>query len=644
MNPRVSRSSALASKATGFPIAKLAALLAVGYTLDELPNDITGTLERGVRAGARLRRGEGAALRLREVPGRRRAALGTEMRAVGESLGLGRTFPEAFLKALEGLRDGRASSRRFPALHPYFAAELASIREAERPARARRRRRRGEALRPARTRASRGVLGIDEGEVRAQPAAARPARRRLLRRRVRGADAVLLPLVRARATPSRRPAGRAVVVLGSGPNRIGQGIEFDYCCVHAAQAFRRLGYEAVLLNSNPETVSTDYDTSDRLYLEPVTLERALDVVRARAAARRRRHARRPDAAPARARARRGRRAAARRPARRDRRGRGPRHVRARCSRSSALRAPRWGIAGHDEEARALAEEIGYPVLVRPHYVLGGRGMRVVRRARTSSSVDEPSLVDEFLEARSSSTSTCSATASRAWVAGILEHVEPAGVHSGDSACVIPAPSVDRRARAGDPRARVDGSRAALGARGLLNLQLAVRGRRRSTCSRRTRARRGRCRSSRRRPGVPLVDHACRLMLGEPLADLGLPSAPLPDPRLGEGGDLPGRPVPGRGRPRAGDALDRRGDGRRQRRPPRRTRARCAPPAGHAARARSGRRCRSASLYDDLAAAATASSSAAGALDRRLTRHDAPERAPAPRPSARAASAARGEPV
>src|SRR5918999_3365740 len=210
MNPRVSRSSALASKATGFPIAKLAALLAVGYTLDELPNDITRKTTAAFEPALDYVAVKAPRFDFAKFPGAD-TTLGTEMRAVGEALGLGRTFPEAFLKALEG-REAGVDLPEIPGLHPYFAAELEGIAEAERRLTA-------------------------EGDVAA-------------------AKRFGLPDARA-APPPPQDGGGAILIVGSGPNCIGQGIEFDYCCVHAARAFRDLGYEAVILNSNPETVSTD---------------------------------------------------------------------------------------------------------------------------------------------------------------------------------------------------------------------------------------------------------------------------------------------------------------------------------------------------------------------------------------------------
>ena len=273
MNPRVSRSSALASKATGFPIAKLAALLAVGYTLDELPNDITGVSSAAFEPALDYVAVKAPRFDFEKFPGNS-SALGTEMRAVGEALGIGRTLPEALLKALEGVEAG-AVLPEIPGLHPYFAAELASIGDAEAELAAT-----GDVaaakrfgLPDARIAA---LLGVTEADVRA----GRGLPGRLAVDSCAGEFEARTPYyyLSHEQGDGDETAPGAIVVLGSGTNRIGQGIEFDYCCVRAAQAFRRLGYEVVLVNSNPETVSTDYDTCDRLYLEPVTLERVLDVV------------------------------------------------------------------------------------------------------------------------------------------------------------------------------------------------------------------------------------------------------------------------------------------------------------------------------------------------------------------------------
>jgi carbamoyl-phosphate synthase large subunit len=530
MNPRVSRSSAFASKATGFPIAKLAALLAVGYTLDELPNDITGRSSAAFEPALDYVAVKAPRFDFEKFSGAERR-LGTEMRAIGESLGLGRTFPEALLKALEGLEaepSGNGPSQavsalpEIPGLHAYFAAEFDAIREAERALAATGDI--GAAKRfglPDATVAR--LLGMDELDVRAR-------RRRPGRLAVDSCAAEFeartpyFYLSHEAGDPVEPPSGRAVLILGAGPNRIGQGLEFDYCCTRAAQAFRRLGYEAVLLNSNPETVSTDYDTSDRLYLEPVTLERVLDVVELE----------RPLGVVVQL------------------GGQTPLRLAHRLSAAGVpllgdplaaidaaedrgrfaavlaelgLRAPRSGIAQATAEARSLAGELGYPVLVRPHHVLGGRRMRVARGPEELE-LDEPALVDHFLAGAIELDVDALCDGDDAWVAAILEHVERAGVHSGDSACVLPAPSVTP---ALEDEIRDLASRLArrLAARGLLNLQLALRGGDLYVLEANPRA-------SRTVPFVakalslPLVDHACRLLLGEPLSALGLPSRMVPD--------------------------------------------------------------------------------------------------------------------
>ena len=325
-------------------------------------------------------------------------------------------------------------------------------------------------------------------------------------------------------------------MLGSGPNRIGQGIEFDYCCVHAAQAFRRLGYEAVLLNSNPETVSTDYDTSDRLYLEPLTLERVLDVCELE----------QPlgvvvslggqtplRLAPG---ARRGRRAAARRPARRDRRRRGPRRASPRSLGELGL-ARRVGRGRRRARRRARSPSGSATRCSSARTTSSAAAACASRATADELDVDEPCLVDRFLEGAIELDVDVLCDGDGGWVAAILEHVEPAGVHSGDSACVFPAPVGDGGARGGDPRCRRTRSRAASARAGS------------STSS--SRCTSGRLyvleanpRASRTVPfvakatGVPLVEHACRLLLGEPLAELDLPERALADARVGEGGDLP----------------------------------------------------------------------------------------------------------
>ena len=544
MNPRVSRSSALASKATGFPIAKIAALLAVGYTLDELPNDITGKTTAAFEpaldyVAVKAPRFDFAKFGITDP------LLGTEMLAVGESLGLGRTFAEAFLKALGGREQTSRgeldlsrrnepvperwdllleSARRgldLPGVHPYFADELRAIAAAERDLAA------GEDIAVAKRfglpdATVARVLEIGEDEVRRRRA--RPGRLAVDSCAAEfEAKTPYFYLSYEAADPAPRGSRPAIVILGSGPNRIGQGIEFDYCCSRAAGAFRRLGYETVLLNSNPETVSTDYDTSDRLYLEPLTLERALDVCELEqpegvvvqlggqtplALAPGVAAAGFPllgDPLPAIERA----------------EDRGRFGV---LLEDLGLRAPAWGTATTGAEAKAVADRVSYPVLVRPHHVLGGRGMRVVR-SPAELELDEPALVDEFLEGALELDVDILCDGQSAWVGGILEHVEPAGVHSGDSACVIPAPSVTPVLEA-EIRELSAAIAAGIGACGLLNLQLAFHRGDLYVLEANPRA-------SRTVPflakatGIPLVDHACRLLLGAPLEELDLPARATP---------------------------------------------------------------------------------------------------------------------
>ena len=518
MNPRVSRSSALASKATGFPIAKLAALLAVGYTLDELPNDITGVSSAAFEPALDYVAVKAPRFDFEKFPGNPRT-LGTEMRAVGEALGIGRTLPEALLKALDGVEAGDALPE-IPGLHPYFADELASIEAAEQELAAS-----GDVGTAKRfglpdSRIAR-LLGVTEEDVRAR----RGLPGRLAVDSCAGEFEARTPyyyLSHEQGDGDETPAG-AIVVLGSGTNRIGQGIEFDYCCVRAAQAFRRLGHEVVLVNSNPETVSTDYDTCDRLYLEPVTLERVLDVVALE----------QPLGVVV------------------SLGGQTPLRLAAGLAEADVpllgeplgaidlaedrgrfgallaqleLRAPPWTHAETTAEARAFAKEIGYPVVVRPSYVLGGRGMRVAR-APKELELSGPALVDRFLEGALELDVDVLCDGEDGWVAAIVEHVERAGVHSGDSACVLPAPSVGERLDA-EIRELASTLAAALGARGLLNLQLALHDGGLYVLEANPRA-------SRTVPfvakatGIPLVDHACRLLLGSSLAELDLPVRAVP---------------------------------------------------------------------------------------------------------------------
>jgi carbamoyl-phosphate synthase large subunit len=476
MNPRVSRSSALASKATGYPIAKVAAKLAVGYTLDEIPNDLTGTTPASFEPTLDYVVVKWPRFAFEKFPGAD-ATLGTQMKSVGESMGIGRTFVEAFAKARRGLEvepDWRPEN-----LHPWFVHEL-------------------EAAPPAGEVAYRRVDSC-AGEVEA--------------------SSNYFYSTRGEADERPPAPGRSVVILGSGPNRIGQGIEFDYCCVHAAQSFRAQGYEAVMVNCNPETVSTDYDASDRLYFEPLDEEAVLAVleregpvgvciqfggqtplVLARAIARAGfRILGTPFDAVDLA---------------EDRKRFG------RLAAQVGVRCPEWGIASSQDEAAATAARIGYPVLVRPSYVLGGRSMRVcygegeVREAMAA--VRGAVLVDRFLENAIELDVDALCDGSDTYVAAVMEHVEEAGIHSGDSSCVLPAPSDDGRVR--DVVRRLG---PALGVVGLLNVQLAIADGDVYVLEVNPRASRTVPFAS-KATGVNLVDAACRLATGAPLASLGLP--------------------------------------------------------------------------------------------------------------------------
>ncbi|HEY7283095.1 MAG TPA: carbamoyl-phosphate synthase large subunit [Actinomycetota bacterium] len=568
MNPRVSRSSALASKATGFPIAKIAALLAVGYRLDEIRNDITGetlaafepTLDYVVVKIPRF-----AFEKFPQADPR----LTTVMKSVGEVMAIGRTFTEALGKALRSLERagidvegvvpaGDApvaipSERRIVdierALHagrsveeiaaesavdPWFVDQIARMAEAS------------EALR------GKDLPAIEAGDLReakrhglsdTRIAALTGATEDQVRQR--RADLGIEPVFKtvdtcagefAARTPyyystyeeesEVRPAARPrIVILGAGPNRIGQGIEFDYACVHAAFALRAAGFETVMVNCNPETVSTDYDTSDRLYFEPLTVEDVLAVCRAE----------RPEGVVvqlggqtplklAHALEREGVRVLGTTPDSIDvaeDRGRF-----AALLRDLGIPAPPHGEASTVEQARSIAADIGYPVVVRPSYVLGGRAMEIVDsgdelddfvRTAAAASPDHPVLVDRFLEGAIEVDVDAVSDGAGTFVGAVMEHIEEAGVHSGDSSCVIPPATLseDAIARCEEIARRLA---SALGVRGLLNVQLAVKDDRVWVLEANPRA-------SRTVPfvgkvtGVPLAKVAALVMAGRSLREL-----------------------------------------------------------------------------------------------------------------------------
>ncbi|MDQ3777452.1 MAG: carbamoyl-phosphate synthase large subunit, partial [Actinomycetota bacterium] len=403
MNPRVSRSSALASKATGYPIAKVAAKLAVGYTLDEIPNDLTGTTPASFEPTLDYVVVKFPRFAFEKFPGADRT-LGTQMKSVGEAMGIGRSFSEAFLKAQRARELDEPWQPRD--LHPWFEAELERARRLLREVGDLDQLVADDWLRLKRAGWSDRTIaeqcGTSEELVRSKRRAwgVRPAYRRVdsCAGEVEAASTYYYSTW-GEADEAPPPSGRTVVILGSGPNLIGQGIEFDYCCVHAAQSFRRLGFETVMVNSNPETVSTDYDTSDRLYFEPLGVEEVLAVCeRERPVgvviqfggqtplrlARALEEAGYPilgtpfdavDLAEDRER------------------------FAALCDRLG-IGVPPWGMAASQREAVGVAENIGYPVLTRPSYVLGGRQMAVCYDADAVAArvpAGTRVLVDRFLE-------------------------------------------------------------------------------------------------------------------------------------------------------------------------------------------------------------------------------------------------------
>lgn len=586
MNPRVSRSSALASKATGFPIAKVAAKLAVGYTLDELRNDITGgvtpisfepTLDYVVTKIPRF-----AFEKFPNFDDR----LTTQMKSVGEVMAIGRNFQESLQKALRGLEIGLdglnplstdrdeilseitnagANRIRYVAdafrigmsieevfelskIDRWFLAALADLISTEASivddgttANA------DSSPLPAawwRSVKRKGfsdariahLLGMSEAEVRTQRKASGVVP---VYKRVDTCAAEFISTTaymystydeECEANPSDKPK---VIILGGGPNRIGQGIEFDYCCVHASLALREAGYETIMVNCNPETVSTDYDTSDRLYFEPLTLENVLDIVEVEKPngvivhyggqtplklAQALTEAGVPiigtsadaiDAAEDRERFQ-------------------------QIVMQLGLLQPRNATARSEGEALRLAEEVGYPLMVRPSYVLGGRAMQVVYDARqlrkymveaVQVSNDSPVLLDSFLTNADEIDVDCVSDGERVVIAGLMQHIEPAGIHSGDSGCSLPPYSLSDAIQA-QVREQTVALARALGVVGLMNVQFAVKDDDVYVLEVNPRA-------SRTVPfvskacGVPVAKIAARVMAGERLVDLGFTDEVIP---------------------------------------------------------------------------------------------------------------------
>jgi carbamoyl-phosphate synthase large subunit len=538
MNPRVSRSSALASKATGFPIAKMAAKLAVGYALEEIPNDITRATPASFEPTIDYVVTKIPRFAFEKFPGAE-GQLTTHMKSVGEAMAIGRTFRESFAKAMRSRelddtpeipesngelleRLASPSSDRFDLVLAGFerGVELELIQEAT-------------MIDPWFLRELRALATEGDGTEG-------------LERTYRAVDTCAAefeaktpyfysaherpgPNGSAPVSEVERGDNPSVVILGSGPNRIGQGIEFDYCCVHAAMTVRELGRDAVMVNCNPETVSTDYDTSDRLYFEPLTIEDVLAVTGQE----------NPEGVIVQF--------GGQTPLRlakaledagvpllgtpvdaidlAEDRGRFGALLK-----RLEIKHPPYGTAFSADEALAIAEDVGFPLLVRPSYVLGGRAMEICYDAEqlkgylelnVKADQEHPLLLDRFLENAIEVDVDALADGTDCYVAGILQHVEEAGVHSGDSACVLPPMSLGEEML---QEIRETSCRMAkeLGVIGLINIQYAVSAGQLYVIEANPRA-------SRTVPfvskaiGAPLAKIACRLMLGEKLADQDLPT-------------------------------------------------------------------------------------------------------------------------
>ena len=579
MNPRVSRSSALASKATGFPIAKIAALLAVGYTLEELPNDITRVTPAAFEPTIDYVVTKIPRFAFEKFPGTS-DALGTQMRSVGEVMAVGRTFKESLQKALrsvegdvrgaykdmsgeelqalltpnprrleavlELLRRGESVENLFEAtkIDPWFLGQLKEITDAEREI---------STLGPTESwkyEIWREVkrLGFSDARIGELSGKGELEVRQL--RKARRATPVYKTVDTCAAefeaytpyhystyewedevTPTDKPK---IVILGSGPNRIGQGVEFDYATVHAVWALQGAGYETIMINSNPETVSTDYDTADRLYFEPLTFEDVMNVIEHE----------RPigvivqlgGQTPLKLA---GRLEAAGAPII----GTSPSAIHQAEDRASfnalceqlGIPQPRGKVAADAAEALKLAQELGFPLMARPSYVLGGRAMRTVRSmaeleeylSEVYAAVEgQPSiLLDQFLEGALELDVDTLCDGERAVVAGVMEHVEAAGIHSGDSACILPPVHLSADLLA-TVRATTERLALELGVRGLMNVQYAVKDGVAYILEANPRA-------SRTVPfvskatGHPLAKSAALIAVGKTLDDIGLMETPTP---------------------------------------------------------------------------------------------------------------------
>jgi carbamoyl-phosphate synthase large subunit len=541
MNPRVSRSSALASKATGFPIAKIAARLAVGYTLQEIPNDITRATPASFEPALDYCVVKWPRFAFEKFPGAE-AGLTTHMKSVGEAMAIGRTFKQAFAKALR--------SRELDSRSPSPGEERELLALIERPGAERfdhvlQALARGVAIEEVNARTSIDPWFLRElSELVGDGDGARSGARTFKSVDTCAAEfAARTPYYyssferRSGSGPAHevdRGERPSVVILGSGPNRIGQGIEFDYCCVHAAETVRASGRDAVMVNCNPETVSTDYDTSDRLYFEPLTAEDVLAVCEIE----------RPEGVVVQF--------GGQTPLKlakglhdagvrilgtgidaidvaEDRSRFGP------LLDSLGYRAPRYATASSPQQALDRAPGVGFPLLVRPSYVLGGRAMEIVydlaglerylaRVGEQATGASSTIYLDRFLEdsIEVDVDALCDGAGGQVWIAGIMQHVEEAGIHSGDSACVLPPHALGEEMLE-QIREQTAGIALALGVVGLINVQFAIHG------EDGLHVIEANPRASRTVPfvskaiGMPVAKLACRIMLGEPIAELGLPA-------------------------------------------------------------------------------------------------------------------------
>ncbi len=580
MNPRVSRSSALASKATGYPIAKIAALLAVGYHLDELPNDITRVTKAAFEPSIDYVVTKIPRFAFEKFP-ETKDTLGTQMRSVGEVMAIGRTFKESLLKALRSLEldvrgetkdlnlaqlEGRLypNPRRLPALlellrrgkstrylgektsiDPWFLGQLKEIVDVEK-----------ELVRLGEpSRWGEGVwleikrIGFSDADLAQLINTSAQEVRRI--RLERGCVPVYKTVDTCAAefeayTPYHYSTyeredevtaseGQKVVILGSGPNRIGQGVEFDYATVHAVWALKEAGFETIMVNSNPETVSTDYDTADRLYFEPLTFEDTLNIIQREEAvgvivqlggqtplklAQPLSEAGVPIWGT---------------PAEAILKAEDRDAFYELCQRLE-IPQPKGGVAKKPKEALQLAKEIGYPMMVRPSFVLGGRAMRrVYNAAELNEYLEEvytelpgnPSiLVDEFLEDAKEVDVDALADGEHAVVAGIMEHIEGAGVHSGDSACITPSVTLSQEVIRTLHEYSVKLAKE-IGVRGLINIQYVIQNDKVYVIEANPRA-------SRTVPylskaiGHPLAKYAALIAAGQTLADLHFTETPQPD--------------------------------------------------------------------------------------------------------------------